>query len=85
MIDVTIENYKNLLLTIQNSDIITKKKIICVYDTFDNERLIAMFNNTKNCANFFETTRNSIDCAISRHQLRNFRYKIERIIMDIDI
>ena len=84
MIDTTIENYKNLLSAIQNSDIITKKKVICVYDTFDNERLIAMFNNTKSCADFFETSVNAIDCAVSRHQLRNFRYKIERLTIDID-
>lgn len=75
------ENYKKLLYAIFLSDIEDDKNssIICVYDTRDNDRLIAVFNSLKTCANFFNTSAEVISSTISRKVLRNKRFKIERL------
>ncbi len=75
-----IENYKELLFAILNTDEENgKTKIICVYDTKDNDRLVAIFNSSKSCGEFFKTTANAIDATVTRKQLRNDRYRLERV------
>lgn len=79
MISNLVKNYKNLLFTIFHTDNDDTKSFICVYDTKDNDRLIAIFNNSDKCSKFFNTTRKSIDTAICKHQLRCRRYRLERV------
>ena len=52
-----INNYKELLFAIFNTEKGKTQKygVICVYDTKDNEKLIAIFNSSAACANFFKT------------------------------
>lgn len=75
-----IENYKELLFAIFNTEKENNKsKIICVYDTKQNDRLIAIFNSSKSCGEFFKTTASAIDGTMTRKQLRNDRYRLERV------
>ena len=82
-----IENYKDLLFAIFNVDTndTNLKSLICVYDTFEDEKLIAIFNNSKSCAKFFNTSARCIDSTICKKVLRNDRYKLERIKINGDI
>ena len=84
MLKKTYEPYMNLLSAICNSDSDEKerKSVIAVYDILDNEKLIAIFSNSINCARFFNTDRKTIDCTISKGQIRAKRYKLERIYFD---
>ena len=79
-----IENYKDLLYAIFNTEEgkTLKYGVICVYDTKDNEKLIAIFNSSTTCADFFKTNRKVIDCNICKKNLRNNRYRLERVILD---
>lgn len=81
-----VYNFKQLLYAIFNGDNNTLKVpkcgVICVYDMKDDEKLIAVFNNSKTCAIFFNTSPAVISSAISRHYLRGNRYKIERVKME---
>lgn len=79
-----IENYKDLLYTIFNvdTDDTNIKSLICVYDTFEDEKLIAIFNNSKSCAKFFNTTTKCIDSTICKKILRMDRYKLERLKLE---
>lgn len=86
MINENIDNYKDLLFAIFNSDNESpKKSFICVYDTKNNDKLIAIFNNAENCAKFFNTTREAIYSTISKKILKLRRYKIERVKKDYEI
>lgn len=79
---MNIQSCKDLLLAIFNSNEgeETKHGVICVYDTFEKYKLIAVFSKVKYCANFFGTTENCIRRNnIFNGQLRNDRYKIERV------
>ena len=84
MTDKSIENYKDLLVSIFNTDNPNpnKKHIICVYDTKEKDKLIAIFNSSETCAIFFKTTVNSIDSSISRTNLRLKRYRLERLKLE---
>lgn len=75
------EPYLNLLCAICNSDSdeTKRKSAIAVYDVLDNEKLIAIFSNSKNCAKFFDSNTRTIDSYISKGKIRTKRYKIERI------
>ena len=74
-----IQNYKHLLFAIFNTEKeCDKKSVICVYDTKENDRLIAVFNSSKSCAKFFGTSSKSIDCTICRKRLKQDRYRLER-------
>lgn len=76
------ERYYDLLQAITNSDQEEKNHrygVICVYDTFDNDRLVAIFNNAKTCGDFFGTNENVISCNMSRKQLKSGRYRLERV------
>jgi hypothetical protein len=78
--EIDIENYKDLLFAIFNTDKENNKQsIICVYDTKENEKLIAIFNSSKNCAKFFGTSARIIDCCICRKCLKQNRYRLERL------
>lgn len=76
-----IENYLYLLFAIENSDGYKKQKygVIGVYDTTDNDRLVAIFNNTTTLANFFKVTKDYIasNC-LCRKKLLKGRYRLER-------
>ena len=56
-----------------------------MYDTKNNDKLIAIFNNAENCAKFFNTTREAIYSTISKKILKLRRYKIERVKKDYEI
>ena len=75
--------YKDLLYSIFNVEFTKEKKgstgFICVYDTKENDRLVAIFNTSKTCAKFFNTDFKCIDSAICRGQLKFRRYRLERI------
>lgn len=73
--------YYNLLKAICNCDSEenVNKSVIAVYDILDNDRLVAVFSKAKYCARFFKTTNTVINCQICRGNIRNGRYKIERI------
>ena len=75
------EPYLDLLRAICNSDPdeMKRKSVIAVYDVLDNEKLIAIFSNSKNCAKFFSSNKKTIDSYISKGTIRTKRYKIERI------
>lgn len=78
-----IDNYKDLLYAIVNSDEEDKGNfIICVYDTKDSDKLCVVFNNLSTCAKFFNTSRGSISTAIMRKSLRAGRYRIERFRLE---
>jgi hypothetical protein len=77
-----IENYKDLLIAIFNTEKeCDKKSVICVYDTKENDKLIAIFNSSKSCGKFFGTSYRAIDCSICKKYLRNNRYRLERVII----
>lgn len=75
------EPYLNLLCAICNSDDdeTYRNSCIVVYDTFENERLIAIFTKAKYCAKFFNTNEKCIADNICRSNLRKCRYKIVRV------
>lgn len=75
------EPYLNLLCAICNSDDdeTYRNSCIVVYDTFENERLIAIFTKAKYCAKFFNTNEKCIADNICRGNLRKCRYKIVRV------
>lgn len=75
------EPYLDLLHAICNSNLdeMKRKSVIAVYDVLDNEKLIAIFSNSKNCAKFFDSNKKTIDSYISKGKIRTKRYRIERI------
>lgn len=82
-----VDNFMGLLLALVNQDevdndkIVSKHGVIAVYDTQDNEKLIALFDNAVNCAKLFNTSRECINDNICRGNLRQGRYRIERVII----
>lgn len=76
--------YIDLLKTIYYSDDDKEYRNSCivVYDIYDDEKPIAVFSKAKYCAKFFNTTEKTIGCCICRSNLRNHRYKIERIYLE---
>jgi hypothetical protein len=81
--EIDIENYKDLLVAIFNTDEkLNRKSVICVYDTKENEKLIAVFNTAKTCGKFFGTTSKVIDCTICKKFLRQDRYRLERVTIE---
>ena len=86
MANTLIENYKELLYAIFNVDTNKPKRgsnsFICVYDTKDSDKLVAIFNSSKSCAEFFNTSNRSIDSSVCRGELRYKRYRLERVKED---
>lgn len=74
-----IENYKNLLIAIFNTDIKPTKKVVCVYNIKDNERCIGVFSKSKYCGKLFGVNSKIIDCYICKKKIRNKRYAFERV------
>ena len=75
--------YKDLLCSIFNVEFSKGVKgatgFICVYDTKENDRLVAIFNTSKTCAKFLHTTSRTVDSSICKGYLRFRRYRLERI------
>ena len=82
MIQNEYKNMEHLLLAfailVSNNEPATKSGIIGVYDMQDNERLVGVFNNSKNCAKILNTNDISINRIICKKYLYKDRYKIER-------
>lgn len=79
-----MENYYRLLYAIFNSDSEEDNKNehpIIAYDV-ETDLPIAVFKNAKTCAEFFNTSRDTINCALSRNNKRNAKYRLERIEKD---
>ena len=79
-----MENYYRLLYAIFNSDIESDSKYehpIILYD-IETDLPIAVFKNSKTCAEFFNTSRDTINCALSRNNKRNVKYRLERVEKD---
>lgn len=76
-----IDNFKELLYAIFNSDSSERKvkSVICIYDTLDCDRLVAVFSTSQLCADFFGTDRRVIDCDICRGVLKKDRFRLERV------
>lgn len=85
MKDIVIqENYRALARAIiSDMDSKERETVICVYDTKDSGKLIAMFNNMKTCADYFNTGHKSLSSQMSRGQLRADRFKLERVIVGL--
>ena len=59
-----------------------KKVFYGVYDTKYYDNCVGIFDSSKELADFFHTTRNTILPYITRHNLRECRYRIERGVTD---
>lgn len=81
-----VEPYLKLIQAITNSDQDEREygHVFAVYDMKDKERLVAIFSKTKYVAEFFGTTPKAIGLTICNKQLRNYRYKIERIDFEVE-
>ena len=76
-----MENYYRLLYAIFNSDSEENNKYnhpIIAYD-IETDLPIAVFKNAKTCAQFFNTTREVINCNLCRKNLKNAKYRLERV------
>jgi len=73
------DNYKDLLRAIFNVDEKETKSVICVYDTKDYEKLVAIFSSSSTCGEFFNTNRKVIDCDVCRKKLKYGRFRLERV------
>lgn len=74
-------NYYRLLYAIFNSDSESDNKYehpIIAYD-IETDLPIAVFKNSKTCAEFFNTSRNTINCALSRNNKIKAKYRLERV------
>lgn len=80
-----IDNYKYLLRAICIQDNFISNKLICVYDMFNNEKLYTTFGTTKSCADYFNTSRENINCSICRKSLIKHRFLLKRIKIVNDV
>ena len=74
-------NCRQLAKTVMNVEMGEPSKcgVLCVYDMDDSELCIAIFNKSKTCANFFNTTTKAIDMKVFNKTLFRDRFKIERV------
>lgn len=81
--DEIAENCKKLIATIFLSEDKKegKNKIICVYDTQDNDRLVAIFNKSADCGKLFGMKRGDIDCYVHKGNLVKGRFRLERLVI----
>ena len=79
MINYNIENFKDLLSAIINQDELESSNLVGVYDTLDSNKLIGLFSNARVCGEMFNTSREVINCNVSRKTKFKNRYIIERI------
>jgi hypothetical protein len=76
-----IDNFLKLLFAIENSDDYKEQSygVIGVYDTKDNDKLIAIFNNVSTLSNFFKVSRACVKSrCLCRKSLLKSRYRLER-------
>lgn len=57
------------------------EKWYVIYDTKDKDIIVGMFRKIEDVARFFNTNTNVIFSQISKKNLRENRYRIERIII----
>jgi len=83
MTKMKTENCRQLISTMGNveSGECSKWGVICVYDTLDNYLCIAIFNSSKSCAKFFNTSFQVINASIARNSIVKGRFRIERVII----
>ncbi len=77
-----IENFKELLYAIFNSDPYSEKGYECpiiVYDTLNYDLPVAVFKNARTCAEFFDTNKKIINHDICLNVLKKNRYRLERV------
>jgi hypothetical protein len=74
-----INNYRNLLRAIITQDDEETNSVICVYDTLENDIVVAVFGRSKYCAEYFNTTSTVIDADVSKKLLKKRRYRLERV------
>lgn len=77
-----IDNYKYLLRAIIIQDNFISNKLICVYDIYDNEKLYTVFGTTQSCADYFNTSRETINSDICRGTLVKNRFLLVRLIIN---
>ena len=53
------------------------KRILCVYDIQEKEICIAQFDSLKELAKYFNRTKDSITCAVSRNTKIENRYEVK--------
>ena len=77
--DKLILNYLMLVQAILFSDYDDGQDFcVCLYDTEENDRLVAVFNNDATCSRFLKTTKNAVQAQRGRKQLIRNRFKTER-------
>lgn len=77
--DKLMINYLMLLQAILFSDYDDGQVfVVCLYDTKENDRLVAVFNNDARCARFFGTTKITIQKMRCRNSLIKGRFRTER-------
>ena len=77
--DKLILNYLMLVQAILFSDYDDGQDFcVCLYDTEENDRLVAVFNNDARCAQFFRTTKITIQKMRCVNSLIKGRFKTER-------
>ena len=77
-----MENYKNLLMAIFNSDDFDDKGRIypiIIYDCKKNEMPIGVFKNASSCAEFLNTNSETVRSFISLKSLWHDRFRIEKV------
>lgn len=75
-VEIYADFVKAIFNTEEEKDV---KAVICVYDTFKSDKLVAIFNNAISCAKFFNTSSNIINAIVCKGQLRWDRYRLERV------
>ena len=77
--DKLILNYLMLVQAILFSDYDDGQDFcVCLYDTEENDRLVAVFNNDATCSRFLKTSKRVIQSQRIRRQLIKWRFKTER-------
>lgn len=77
-----IENYKNLLIAIFNSDDFDDKGRvfpIIIYDCMKNEMPVGVFKNAHSCAEFLNTNSETVRSFMSLKSLWHDRFRIEKV------
>ena len=74
--DKLILNYLMLVQAILFSDYDDGQDFcVCLYDTEENDRLVAVFNNDATCSRFLKTTKNAVQTQRGKKQLIRNRFR----------
>ena len=78
------EHYNRLIriILLDNNKKPYGNTFLCVYDTKDNEKLVAIFNNATQLAELLGTTINVVNSSISHKKLLFNRYLLKRVKID---